>query len=207
MRLGLYGGSFDPVHYGHLRPVREALAALELDRVIYLPTAQPPHKDRQMAPAPARYAMVEMALLREERCYASPFEMRPDAAYTIDTLRHFRDVEPAAELYLIVGADSFAALPSWREWRGILEITRLAVLERPGAELDVATLVPELREALTSDRARRISNVPVHLSSTEVRHAIASGAEDLAGLMPPLVLDYVRKYGLYRGGISPLHAI
>ncbi|MEE8522719.1 MAG: nicotinate-nucleotide adenylyltransferase [Thermoanaerobaculia bacterium] len=204
MRLGLYGGSFDPIHYGHLRPVREARQALELDRVVYLPTAQPPHKDREMAPPEARYSMVELALLEEEGCFASAFEMRSDAAYTIDTLRHFRRCEPGVELFLIVGGDSFAALPAWREWRRILELAQIAVLERPGTtlfveDLSAEDLAPELRDAIAAKRAHLVSNVVVHVSSTEVRRAVASAADNLTDLVPELVLDYIEKYRLYRG--------
>jgi len=203
MRLGIYGGSFDPIHYGHLRPVRQAFAALELDRVIYLPTALPPHKDDEMAPPEARYSMVEMALLAEEGCYASPFEMRSVAAYTVDTLRHFRRRRPDAELFLILGSDSFAALPSWRQWRRILEIARIAVLERPGTTIVAADLAPELRDALAAERARLLSNLPVPISSTQVRRAVASRAVDLADLVPELVLQYIEKYRLYRGRTAP----
>jgi nicotinate-nucleotide adenylyltransferase len=208
MRIGLYGGSFDPIHYGHLRPVREALEVLELDRVEYLPTARPPHKRRDMAPPEARYAMVEMALLKEPRCYASAFEMRSTAAYTIDTLRHFRRRQPQAELFLLVGGDSFAALPSWKEWRGILETAQIGILERPGSGVaavgpDAVELAPELRAALAEGRAHRVGNLPVDVSSTEVRRAVASGAASLAGLVPELVLDYIEKYRLYRGRSAP----
>lgn len=207
MRLGLYGGSFDPIHYGHLRPVGEARRALGLDRVIYLPTARPPHKHREMAPPEARYSMVELALLKAEGCFASAFEMRSEAAYTVDTLRHFRHAEPDAELFLIVGSDSFAALPAWREWRLILELAQIAVLERPGTplaaeDLSIEDLTPELRDAITARRAHLVSNVPVHVSSTEVRRAVAASAENLADLVPELVLDYIEKYRLYRGGAA-----
>jgi nicotinate-nucleotide adenylyltransferase len=203
VRIGLYGGSFDPIHYGHLRPVREALRALELDRVVYLPTARPPHKQRRLAPPEARYTMVEMALLEEEGCYASAFEMRSTAAYTIDTLRHFQRTEPDGEIFLIVGGDSFAALPSWREWREILAAAQIAILERPGAAVAAADLAPPLRQALAAGRAHLVGNAPVAVSSTEVRRAIAAGAAGLADLVPALVLDYIEKYRLYRGGSAP----
>ena len=112
MKVGLFGGSFDPIHRGHLDPVRAAMRDLGLDRVIYLHTARPPHKPgRALAPALARYAMVELALLGEEGLYASAHELTLDRpAYTIETLEHFRRQMPAAELYLLIGGDSFADL-------------------------------------------------------------------------------------------------
>src|SRR5947208_4241718 len=102
MKVGLFGGSFDPIHRGHIEPVRKARRALGLDRVIYLPTARPPHKPGgALAPAPARYAMVELALLFEDGLCASAYELTADRpAYTIETLEHFRAELPDAELFL-----------------------------------------------------------------------------------------------------------
>ena len=201
MRIGLYGGSFDPIHYGHLRPVERAREALGLDRVIYLPTGRPPHKARRLAPTWARWAMVELALLDREGMYASDFELADDrTSYTVDTVEHFRRRLPGARLFYLVGSDSYAALPTWRAWRRILETVEIAILARPGWELDDPhrELAPELRQSLADGRAHRVANAPVEASSTDVRRAIATGADDLADLLPPLVLDYVTKYGLYR---------
>ena len=99
MKLGLFGGSFDPIHRGHIDPVREAKRTLGLDRVLYLPTARPPHKPgRVLTPAYARYAMVEMALLGEDGLYASTHELTPDRpAYTVETLEHFHRTLPGNE--------------------------------------------------------------------------------------------------------------
>ncbi len=146
MKLGLFGGSFDPIHLGHITPVRAARRELGLDRVIYLPTARPPHKpDRILAPAHARYAMVELALLDEEGLYASAHELtleRP--AFTIETLEHFRREMPDAELFLLIGGDSLADLHHWVRWREIPAAARLVVLARPGWDLDAVPLDPEV---------------------------------------------------------------
>ena len=203
MNIGLYGGSFDPIHHGHIRPVREARDQLELDRVIYLPTANPPHKSPRAAPALARYAMVELALLAEERFRVSTFELGKEVAYTVDTLEHVRAENPAARLILILGGDSLPQLDRWRRWRRILEIAELGVLERPG---EARPMKPELASALDPTRVHRIANAPVAASSSEVRRLIAAHdpaagpperTEDLQRLVPPLVLDYIRKYRLY----------
>ncbi len=202
MRIGLCGGSFDPIHYGHLRPVREAREALALDRVIYLPTARSPHKPtRKGAPALARYAMVELALLGDEDFAVSTFELGEGVSYTVDTLEHFHRQQPVATLFLILGSDSFVRLATWRRWRRILELAELAVLERPGAPAH--QIPPELGEALDHARVHRVQNTPVAASSTDVRHRLAarSGAvpsQDLRQLVPPLVLDYIAKYDFYR---------
>jgi nicotinate-nucleotide adenylyltransferase len=200
-RLGLFGGSFDPIHNGHILPVREARRALGLERVVYLPTARPPHKGARFAPPLSRWTMVELALLDEEGLEASPLELTPDSpAYTVDTLETFRRADPAAELHLIVGADSFADLPHWRRWREILELARLAVLVRPGWEVArlLAAAPPELAAAVESGRAVFVANPPVAISSTELRDIFSAGRLPPPGAVPEAVVKYVRKYELYR---------
>ncbi len=200
-KIGLFGGCFDPIHYGHIRPVQEARQLLGLDRVLFLPTAVPPHKPgRLLAPALARYAMVELALLEEEGLFVSTFELtlgRP--AFTVDTLEHFRAAEPQASLYLLVGGDSFSDLTTWRRWREIVELARLAVLVRPSwtSEDIHKSLPPELIEVVTSKRVEIVSNQPVGVSSTEVRRQLAAGEAPPGGAIPALVLEYIRKYSLY----------
>lgn len=200
MKIGLFGGSFDPIHAGHVETVRAARQALDLERVIYLPTAQPPHKPgRKLAPALARYAMVELALLAEEGLYASPFELtfgRP--AYTIDSLEHFRRAHPEAELHLLIGGDSFLELEAWWRWREIVEAARLVVLARPGSELALDSLSPALADLLRTDRARVLTERTVDLSSTELRERLGRGEAPPRAALPPLVLDYISKYRLYR---------
>ncbi|HXU30495.1 MAG TPA: nicotinate (nicotinamide) nucleotide adenylyltransferase [Thermoanaerobaculia bacterium] len=200
MKIGLFGGSFDPIHAGHVETVRAARQALGLERVIYLPTAQPPHKPgRKLAPALARYAMVELALLSEDGLYASPFELtfgRP--AYTIDSLEHFRRAYPDAELHLLIGGDSFLELEAWWRWREIAASARLIVLARPGSELRAEALSPALAELLQSGRAQILADRTVDLSSTELRDLFARGEQPPLSALPPLVLDYIHKYRLYR---------
>lgn len=198
MKLGLFGGSFDPIHQGHILPVREAKRALGLDRVLYLPTAHPPHKPRRaLAPPHARYAMVEMALLGEEGLDASAHELtlgRP--AYTIETLEHFRRTLPEAELHLLIGADSFAELSLWFRWREIPETARLVVLARPG--WDLGELPDELAGLARSDRVRLLRQPPVDVSSTRLRELFARGERPPEGWVSDLVVRYVQKYRLYR---------
>lgn len=200
MRLGLFGGSFDPIHRGHIEPVQAARRTLRLDRVIYLPTAVPPHKPgRVLAPAHARYAMVEMALLDEEGLYASTFELtleRP--AYTIETLEHFREAMPGVDLHLLIGGDSYADLDHWVRWREIPEAARLVVLTRPGWTLEEASLSPDLADLAQSDRVVFLGQPPVDVSSTRLREMFARGEQPPAEIMPESVVRYVQKYDLYR---------
>jgi nicotinate-nucleotide adenylyltransferase len=200
VKLGLFGGSFDPIHEGHILPAREARRTLGLDRVLYLVTAKPPHKPRRaLAPPHARYAMVEMALLDEEGLYASPHELVLDRpAYTIETLEHFRQTEPEADLHLLIGGDSFADLHLWYRWREIPAAARLVVLTRPGWELDARALHPELAALAATDRVIFLQQPPVDVSSTRLRELFARGEQPPPGRVPDLVVRYVQKYDLYR---------
>ena len=200
MKVGLFGGSFDPIHRGHIEPVREARRALGLERVLYLPTAVPPHKPgRRLAPAHARFAMVELALLFEEGLYASAHELtlgRP--AFTIETLEHFRRAMPQAELHLLVGGDSLADLHRWVRWREIVEAARVVVLPRPGWRLDAASLDPEVAALARTDRVVLLRQPPVDVSSTRLRELLAAGLPLPEGAVPELVVRYLQKYRLYR---------
>lgn len=200
MKLGLFGGSFDPIHRGHIEPVQAARRALGLDRVVYLPTAVPPHKPgRVLAPAYSRYAMVEMALLDEEGLYASPFELTPGRpAYTIETLEHFQETVPGAELSLLIGGDSYADLDHWVRWREIVDAARLVVLTRPGWTLEESSLSPELAELARSGRVVFLGQPPVDVSSTRLREMFARGEDLPPGIVPESVVRYVQKYDLYR---------
>jgi nicotinate-nucleotide adenylyltransferase len=199
MRLGLFGGSFDPIHRGHIDPVQAARRELGLDRVVYLPTAVPPHKPgRVLAPAHARYAMVEMALLDEEGLYASTFELtleRP--AYTVETLEHFRRTTPDAELVLIIGGDSYAELDHWVRWEEIPDLARLAVLARPGWTLEESSLSTELAALARSGKVDFLHQPAVDISSTRLRELFAKREAPPPETVPRSVVRYVQKYDLY----------
>lgn len=202
MKVGLFGGSFDPIHQGHIDPVLAAQHRLALERVVYLPTAAPPHKrDRCFAPALARFAMVELALLDHADLVVSAHELTFDRpAYTVETLTHFHAAEAGVELYLILGADSFLELSSWVRWREILEMAQLAVLTRPGSRVDGARspLAPELQAAVDAGRVHFVENRPLAVSSTEIRRRLAAGEAIPDGWLAPRVVRYLAKYGLYR---------
>jgi len=200
MRLGLYGGSFDPIHNGHLEPVVHAVEQLGLDRVLYLPTANPPHKpDRVFAPALQRFAMVELALLDDERLQVSDFELTVGPSFTIDTIEHFRGRMPEAELHLLIGADSLAEIESWRRPGDILAAAHVAVLQRPDwdREAVLGKLSPGTRERLTGDRLTWIDNPPLAISASEIRRRLGAGEDVPVHWAPPSVLKYAVKYSLY----------
>jgi nicotinate-nucleotide adenylyltransferase len=201
VKIGLLGGSFDPIHWGHVEPAREALERFGLDKVIYLPTATPPHKsDQEMAPAHHRYAMVELALVHEERMEVSPLELTPGrTAYTIDTVEHFAAESPQAEIYLLIGADSLVQLPTWKRGLELPLEARLIVLARPGWERErtLGELPAELAARVESGRIEFLGNRPMEASSTEIRATLARGERPPAGWMPELVLEYCLKNRLY----------
>ncbi len=202
MKIGLFGGTFDPIHFGHILPVKEARVQLGLDQVIYLPTAVPPHKpDGQVASPHARWTMVELALLAEPGLVADPFELTPDhKAFTVESVEHFRSTLPAADLYLLIGCDSFAELHTWKRWQELVAMVRLGVLVRPGwrPEALETRLTPEVAALMGTDRVSFIANRPVAVSATELRQLLAEGAQPPASWLPDLVLKYIQKYSLYR---------
>lgn len=195
-RIGFFGGTFDPVHVGHVAPVRAARRELELDRVLYLPTAIPPHKtERRLTRASARFAMLELALLDQEGLYVSDHELVLDRpTYTVHSLEHFSREFPGADLVLLVGSDAFTELPSWRRWRDIVSLATVAVLDRPSGGDE---LVPELRELVEDERAWLLDTPRHAVSGTSLRDRLAAGEEPSSGELAPAVLRYIRKYGLY----------
>jgi nicotinate-nucleotide adenylyltransferase len=201
VRLGLYGGSFDPIHRGHLDPVRETMAELALDRVIYLPTAYPPHKgDRDLAAPFHRYVMVELALLDDPRSLVSPHELVEGVSYTVESVRHFQQREPEAELFLLFGSDSFVHLESWREWRELPRLARIVVMRRPGWEnaTRVESLSPGLAALVEGGDVLFAANRPIEAAATALRRQLAAGHDIAVGEVPARVLQYIRKYDLYR---------
>jgi nicotinate-nucleotide adenylyltransferase len=202
MKLGLFGGCFDPIHYGHIRPVQRAKVQLGLDRVIFLPTAVPPHKPgRQLASPHARFAMVELALLEDDDLLVSAVELTPDRPfYTVDSLRHFRAEYPEAELFLLLGCDSLAELHTWKRWQEIAELASFGVLTRPDWRWEELRdrVPPEIAALAAGERVSFIANEPETISATEIRHRLEQGLEVAAEMVPELVLKYMRKYSLYR---------
>lgn len=198
MKIGLYGGTFDPVHRGHIDPVLAAVAQLALDEVVYLPTARPPHKtQRRLAPARSRYEMVELAVADHDKVRVSDFELGDSGpSYTIDTIEHFRAADPDVDLHLLLGTDSFLDLDIFRRWRDIVAAVTFAILGRPGVPLEPAPGSAALT-AQTDGRVVRIDHPPVDVSSTEVRRYLGRGERPPSGWVPEAVVDYALEHQLY----------
>jgi nicotinate-nucleotide adenylyltransferase len=201
MRLGLYGGSFDPIHYGHLLLAECARETLALDEVWLIPAAVPPHKQtRELAPAKHRIAMLELALAGHEQIKSSQLEIdRGGISYTVDTLAAIHDQHPDATLFLLMGADSLNDLPTWREPARICELATIAVVRRGGSpEPDFSILQP-----IASDQQRtaiqqaQVQMPLIELSSTDLRQRAATG-QSLRYRTPRAVEKYIETYGFYR---------
>ena len=201
MRLGLFGGSFDPVHYGHLLLAECCRETLSLDEVWLIPAAVPPHKQsRELAPGKHRYEMLELALGGHDQLKASRLELdRGGVSYTVDTLRAIQALLPDATLFLLMGADSLRDLPTWREPGQICELSVPSVVRRGGSpEPDfnvLHPLVPE--ERLATIRASQVEMPLIELSSTELRQRAATG-RSLRFRTPRAVEKYIETHGLYR---------
>ena len=197
-RLGILGGTFDPPHSGHLGAALEALHQLALDRVLWVPAGAPPHKPSQpITPGHQRLVMLERAMADNPHLSISTVDLeRPGPCYTVDTLALLRaEYGPQPEFYFIEGADSLADLPTWYRPRQLLELCRLAVVRRPGGEIDLAAL----EERLPGLRARvHFVEMPLlEISSTDLRRRVRQG-RPISYLVPPGVEAYIQEQGLYR---------
>ena len=169
MKLGLFGGTFDPPHNGHLIVAQDALAALGLDRVIFIPAGAPPHKrDRVITPAPARLAMLEAALSGDARFEVDPVELgRNGPSYTVDTVEAVRQNHPGDEIFLLVGADQFSEFSTWRDPARIAALARITVLTRAGSGAAMA--------GLDAYGAQVVEVTRIDISSTDIRARCAAG--------------------------------
>lgn len=194
LRLGLFGGTFDPPHNGHVAVAKDVADALQLHRLLWIPAGEPPHKSQQdITPASLRLEMVFAAAAADARFEVSEAETeRVGRSYTVDTLRALRRRFPHATLYFIVGADEYDALGGWREPEQILELARLAVVDREGAR--AADTIPDVAGA---DAVDFVPVQRIDISSTQVRDHVAAG-HDAADLVPPAVATIIEREGLYR---------
>ncbi len=213
MRLGVLGGTFDPVHNGHLAMARAAIRCALLDRVLMVPCARPPHKDRpDLTDGYSRFAMLVLALMDESSIDASTIELqRGGISYTADTLRLLTTERPRMDLFLILGSDSFVELETWRSCPEILSLAALLVAPRRGIEgaalrdrapgllrgelLPPGSLVPGAPQP-GLPAAALVRMDPVEVSSTEIRSRLRGG-RSVSGLVPAPVETYIRRQGIY----------
>ncbi|MFO0897688.1 MAG: nicotinate-nucleotide adenylyltransferase [Pirellulales bacterium] len=200
MRLGIFGGSFDPVHYGHLLLAESCREQMRLDRVLFVPAGTPPHKQGQaQTPAAQRLEMLALAIGGHPAFEVSSLEIdRGGVTYTVDTLEGLRAERPEDELFLLLGADMFADLPNWREPRRVVELALPVVVRRPGAPAaddDVLRLLTS-PERCAAARAAQVQMPLVGFSSSEIRLRVSEG-RSIRYWTPRAVEKYIEVYGLY----------
>jgi nicotinate-nucleotide adenylyltransferase len=190
-RLGLFGGSFDPPHNAHLALARAALDEFVLDELHWIPAGQPWQKARQITAAEHREAMVRLAIDGESRFVINRIEtQRAGPSFTLDTVRALRLQHEQAELFLIIGADQYAGLHTWRDWQDLLGLVTLAVANRPGP------MPPVDAEVLRTPH--RVVPLPMQdISATDIRARVARGLP-VDSLVPPAVARYIKTNSLYR---------
>jgi nicotinate-nucleotide adenylyltransferase len=211
-RIALYGGTFDPVHVGHIEIARRVLQLFEIEKVIFIPAQMAPHKIGRPVTEPIhRFAMLALATQDDPQLSISTFELdAPDRRYTVDTLAYFqRALGDATELFFIMGADSWSEITTWREWERLLTMTNHIIVTRPGYE-PVTTHVGPISERIVDLRtslecSRRTPGIYFtdvvmnDVSATRIRQLASEGRmEQLTELLPPAVLEYIKKYGIYR---------
>ncbi|WP_275426163.1 nicotinate-nucleotide adenylyltransferase [Nocardioides gilvus] len=192
-RVGVMGGTFDPIHHGHLVAASEVQAWFDLDEVVFVPTGDPWQKaDREVSPAEHRYLMTVVATASNPRFRVSRVDIdREGPTYTMDTLRDLSAEMPDAELFFITGADALADIFTWRDVGGLFELAQFVGCTRPGYEMDPATL-----DAIPADRVQMIEIPALAISSTDCRQRTARG-EPVWYLVPDGVVQYIAKHHLY----------
>jgi nicotinate-nucleotide adenylyltransferase len=188
-RIGLYGGTFDPVHLGHLLVAQAAQEELALDRLFLIPALQSPFKpDRQPTPAAGRAAMLRLALAGKTQCEVDTREIeRGGTSYTIDTVRDYADRFPGVELFYLIGADNVASLPQWREAAALARLVEFVAIPRPNEPQ--AEFPPPFR-------GRFLQGFPLALSSSQIRARVKAGLA-VETLVPAAVAEFIRNNRLY----------
>ena len=212
--IGIFGGTFDPIHFGHLRTAFEMLQALRFDEVRFMPCGSPPHRESPVADAELRLRMVQVATEGQHGFMVDDRELkRPGPSYSVDTLTALRGEFPLRSLALIIGMDAFLGLPKWYQWREILQLAHVVVAHRPGWRApDMGPL-----GALLADRGThrigdmhqaKSGHIYIHdvtqleISSSEIRELVAAG-RDPRFLMPDGVRNVIEQSGCYAAAKSP----
>lgn len=209
--LGIFGGTFDPVHRAHLQLAEDACEQLGLAQVLWIPSGNPPHRHPPTASAEHRLAMVALAIRDNPRFSCDASEVRSAVpSYTVTTLQRLRQAHGARALVLLLGADAFFGLAAWHRWRELFELAHIAIATRPGYVLDPRALGEELRTEYLNRRSDDLSrlserpagsiaafaNAPLDISASAVRARLTFG-QDTQDLLPKTILDYIANNQLY----------
>nr|WP_019364041.1 nicotinate-nucleotide adenylyltransferase [Pseudomonas luteola] len=208
-RIGLFGGTFDPIHIGHLRSALEVAEQLGLDELRLIPGARPPHRNAPQVSAQQRLEMVRLAVEGVEYLHVDDIEFRRERpSYTIETLEALRrDMGPHVQLLLMLGWDAFCGLPGWHRWTELLDHCHILVLQRPDADSEPPQALCDLIAARTPSDPQALSGpagqityiwqTPLAVSATQIRGLLAAG-KSVRFLVPDAVMNYIETHGLYR---------
>lgn len=208
---GLFGGTFDPIHHGHLAPIKQVLETAALAQVTYIPSAVPPHREQPEASATHRLAMTRIAIAEHSQFAVDEIELtlqqqqKQQASYTIDTIQTLQQQNPTRRYVLIVGLDAFLGLETWHRWQELQRSVHIIAMTRPGWQLP-ETLPSWWQAARAESEAELhdsaagkilfIETTPNPISATQVRERIDAG-EDVSGMLPRKVWDYICAHNLY----------
>jgi len=207
--IGILGGTFDPIHYGHLRPAHEVFRRLEMASLRLIPASTPPHRQSPFANASHRLRMVELAAVEFPGVVVDDREIRRGGvSYTVSTLESLRAEVGDAPLCLLVGSDAFAGLPTWHRWEILFDFAHFVVMERPGAPLGRARAFPWAMERISKDiddiaiapggRILFVPVTPLDISATRLRETIGRGETPSPDELPAAVWKYIVDHHLYR---------
>ncbi|WP_374439274.1 nicotinate-nucleotide adenylyltransferase [Pseudomonas panipatensis] len=212
-RIGVFGGTFDPVHIGHLRSALEMAEQLGFDELRLLPAARPPHRETPRVSAQQRLAMVELAVAGVDPLRVDDRELKRDKpSYTIDTLESLRaELGREVQLFLLMGWDAFCGLPTWHRWEELLRHCHIVVLQRPDADSEAPEALRDLLAARSvadpaalsgpSGQVTFVWQTPLAVSATQIRALLGQG-RSARFLVPDAVLNYIEAHGLYRAPIA-----
>ncbi|MBN2646345.1 MAG: nicotinate-nucleotide adenylyltransferase [Thiotrichales bacterium] len=208
--IGIYGGTFDPIHHGHLRAALEIAQQLDLQQVRFIPCAQPVHRAAPNVSAQQRCAMLELAIADQPKFVLDRIEIERDGpSYMVTTLQSLAEVFAEPGMVLLLGTDAFAQFCRWHEWRKILQLANLAVMHRPGEGLNFigeeAALFAQCRVARFTQRSGQILDVAItqlDIRSTRIRQQIQHGIHP-DYLTPPAVVQFIQQQGLYQRISTP----
>lgn len=213
-RIAFYGGSFDPPHIGHLTIARKLIEIFALDRFFFIPAFHAPHKlNRKPTSAFHRFAMLGLTTQSDLKIKVSTVELdQPEKPFTVETQAKLKGKFPDAEIFFVIGADSWAEITTWREWETVLTQTNIIVVTRPDYEIEFSHVTDEIRERIVDLRNGNQSKseipnpksqiyitdaVQIDVSATEIRRKIHEKQTDWRELVPPEVAKYIEKYELY----------
>ena len=196
-RIGVYGGSFDPVHFGHLRCAFEVQQQLQLDQLRFVPSGNPPHRERAAVSAKHRVAMLELAIVDYPASLVDTREVQSDQpSYSIDTLEAIQAENTDAELTLIIGTDQFSTFDTWHRWKQLLQQCNLAVMQRPGESL--SEYAKNLLAGPMAENITLCAVTQLEISSSRIRRDLNMGT-DVKFLLPYTVRNHIIEHHLYRG--------